>query len=118
MPPPSREPQARGESSLVSASRPCRQKAGQGLFLEIFTLECLEMKQGDGDDEDIGYFVDDDQRQGLINPSAGEAWTSKNDSGMVHRRAGVFKSLRQSRITVSVYNVHIGFHWCLWWYLL
>ena len=51
------------------------------------------------DDEDVGDFEDDDQTQGPINPSAGEAWTSKNDSGMVHRKAGTWKSFRK---TVSV----------------
>ena len=32
------------------------------IFLEIFTLKCLKMKQGDRDDEDVCNFVDDDQR--------------------------------------------------------
>ena len=44
MPPPSRAPQARGESSRVSASRPCRPKAGKGLLnkkLEI--MDCFSI---------------------------------------------------------------------------
>ena len=56
------------------------------------------------DDEDVGDFEDDDRRQGLIiNPTTGEAWTSKNDSGMVHRRAGTYLE-----ISLSIQN-----HVCL-----
>ena len=38
----------------------------------------------------------------LIIPSTGEAWMSKNDSGMVHRRAGTSKLFQNHLVQISL----------------
>ena len=58
-PPTRRAPQARGEKSRVSASRPCRPKAGKGLVITNDDNDCCR----DNFDQKFGNFDDNDNKK-------------------------------------------------------